>query len=638
MRKVYLNNIPRTEALERFLREVEIPRKEEEVPLREALGRVTSRPVTAALSMPGFHSAAMDGIAVSSVKTFNASDQNPLRLKKGKDFAFIDTGNPLPKGCDAVIKIEEVHFPDVDDETAEILAPAGPWQHVRPVGEDVVAGELIVSSHHRLRPADLGALAAGGISSIKVLKKPSIVVIPTGSDLVPAHGKRPPGAVPDFNSIAIEAYLKDWGAKPTVRPIVEDDFSALSEAIQEASINADMVLIIAGSSAGRKDYTYHVIKELGHVFVHGVATKPGKPTILGMVNDKPAVGLPGYPVSAYMSLDWFVRPQINRYLGQAENSESTENKMKARLGRRVVSSMGSEEHVRMSAGFVNGGYVATPLARGAGVTMSMVRAEGLLIIPPESLGYEQDEEVELQLLKPASAIKKNLLVAGSHDLIIDLLATAVREKNPELSLSSAHVGSMGGIVAVGGGRAHFAGIHLFDPESGEYNIPYVKRYLSSMETVLMTLAYRTQGWIVPKGNPDKVEGPSEIATQKLLFVNRQKGAGTRLLFDHLLKESGIDKSRIRGYRREEHTHLNVAAAVAAETARVGLGILPAAAAFSLDFVPVGEERYDLLMTRSFFESPNGKLIVNIITDRDFIRKVENMGGYSMREAGMVRES
>lgn len=635
MRKVYLNNIPKKEALELFLEGVEIPRKEEEVPLREALGRVTSRPVTAALSMPGFHSAAMDGIAVSSMKTFNASDQTPLRLKKGDDFIFVDTGNPLPRACDAVIKIEDVHFPDSDDETAEILTPAGPWQHVRPVGEDVVAGELIVSSHHRLRPADLGALAAGGISSVKVLKKPSIIIIPTGSDLVPADGTRPPGSVPDFNSIAIEAYLKDWGAKPTVWQIVEDDIHALSEAIQKASDKADMVLIIAGSSAGRKDYTYHVIKELGEVFVHGVATKPGKPTILGKIENKPAVGLPGYPVSAYMSLGWFVRPLINRYLGQSENTGET---MNARLGRRVVSAMGSEEHVRMTAGFVNGEYVAAPLTRGAGVTMSLVRADGILIIPPESLGYEQNTEVTLHLLKPASKVKKNLLVTGSHDLIIDLLATAVRERNPELSLSSAHVGSMGGIVAVSGGRAHFAGIHLFDPESGEYNIPYVRRYLSSMETVLMTLAYRTQGWIVPKGNPDKVEGPSEIATQKLLFVNRQKGAGTRLLFDHLLKKSGIDKSEIRGYRREEHTHLNVAAAVAAETAQVGLGILPAAAAFSLDFVPVGEERYDLLMTRSFYESPAGKLIGEIITNRDFIRKVENLGGYSMREAGILRET
>lgn len=629
---MYLNNIPRQEALERFLREVEIPRKEEEVPVREALGRVTSRPVTAALSMPGFHSAAMDGIAVSSAKTFGASDQNPLRLEKGEGFSFVDTGNPLPAGCDAVIKIEEVHFPN--DETAEILAPAKPWQHVRAVGEDVVAGELIVSSHHRLRPADLGALAAGGIASIKALQKPSVAVIPTGSDLVPADGTRPPGSVPDFNSIAIEAYLREWGAAPLVSRIIEDDLEALLSAVGEATDKADVVLIIAGSSAGRKDYTYHVVKELGDVFVHGVATKPGKPTILGRVHDKPVVGLPGYPVSAYMSLDWFVRPLLNRYLGQAETKKE---KMTARLGRRVVSTMGSEEHVRMSVGFVGDRHVAVPLTRGAGVTMSLVRADGLLIIPPESLGCEQDEDVEIHLFRPAAAIRNNLLATGSHDLIIDLLATAIRERNPEMSLSSAHVGSMGGISAVAAGRTHFAGIHLFDPESGEYNIPYVKRHLHRMETVLVTLAYRMQGWIVPPGNPDKVKGPAEIAGKSLLFVNRQKGAGTRLLLDHLLKENGIDRSEIQGYGREEHTHLNVAAAVAAETARVGLGILPAAKAFSLDFIPVAEERYDLLMTRDFYDSPAGKLIVEIITDKNFIRKVENMGGYSMREASMLRE-
>jgi putative molybdopterin biosynthesis protein len=632
MRKVYLSNTPRQEALEIFLAGTEIPRRTETLAVYEALGRVTAGPVFARLSMPGYHAAAMDGIAVQAEKTFGASDQAPLILDPDNGYRSVNTGGPLPTGFNAVIKIEEIQM--LDDSRIEILAPATPWQHVRAVGEDVVAGELIVPARHKLRPQDLGALLAGGITEVSLLVKPGVTIIPTGSEVVNPGEERKKGSVPDFNSTVIASYLLEWGAEPFIHRIVPDDPQEIKKAISEALEKSDLVIINAGSSAGEKDYTYPVIEELGEVFLHGVATRPGKPTILGRARNKPLIGLPGYPVSAFMSLEWFVQPLIFRYLGLPVPERE---KLPVTLGRRVTSELGVEEFVRMTVGYVNGRYIANPLTRGAGVTMSLVRADGLLVIPNNSLGFEQDETVDIELYRPRGELRHNLLAAGSHDLIIDLLATALKERDPRVSLSSAHLGSMGGIAAIGRGQAHLAGVHLFDPETKTYNWPYINKLFPGEKMHLVNLAYRMQGWIVPAGNPDRVDSINRLADSELNFINRQRGAGTRLLFDHLLQEAGLSPGRISGYEREEHTHLNVAAAVAAGTAQIGLGILPAAKAFALDFIPVVEERYDLLLSDSFCKSREAELLMEIIRDQDFRRQVESLGGYSMREAGQTIE-
>ncbi len=628
MRKVYLSNTPRKEALELFLNKVEIPRSMEIIAVAESTGRVTSEPVFARLSMPGYHAAAMDGIAVRAESTFGASDQNPLILKPEDDYCYINTGGPLPADFNAVIKIEDIQ--PFDDESVEILNPATPWQHVRAVGEDVVAGEIIVQAKHRLKPPDLGALLAGGISEVRVLKKPKVAIIPSGSEVIEPGRERKPGSVPDFNSTVIASYLHEWGAEPEIMPIVPDEPANIRTAVTAALEIHDLIIVIAGSSAGAKDFTFTVIEELGEVFLHGVATRPGKPTILGQANNKPVIGLPGYPVSAYMSLEWFVQPLLCRYLGlpvpQREKHPVT-------LGRRIISEIGVEEFIRMTVGYVDGRYMANPLTRGAGVTMSMVRADGLLVIPPNSLGFEQDETVDIELYRPLSELRCNLLAAGSHDLIIDLLGTALKERDPQVNITSSHLGSMGGIAAIGRGQAHLAGVHLFDPDTKEYNQSYIRKMLPDKKTHLVNLTYRMQGWIVPRGNPEGINRIEDLAEKKLAFINRQKGAGTRILFDHLLQEAGLSAKDIYGYEREEHTHLNIAAAVAAGTARVGLGILPAAKAFDLDFVPLIEERYDLLLSDSFYTSKEANLLLDIITDPLFQKQVEDMGGYSMRDAG-----
>ncbi len=630
MRKVYLSNTPRQEALDIFMGQVNIARRTEKLALKELLGRITSKPVFARLSMPGYHAAAMDGIAVRAESTFGASDQNLYKLKPETNYSNINTGSPLPAGFNAVIKIEEIQM--LEDDSVEIITPATPWQHVRAVGEDVVAGELIVSAGHCLRPPDLGALIAGGITEVEVIAKPRAAVIPSGSELIEPGKERKQGSIPDFNSTVIAAYLSEWGAEPTVMPIVPDDPVKIKAALISALAKNDLVIINAGSSAGEKDYTYKVIEEIGEVFIHGVSSRPGKPTILGKAESKPVIGLPGYPVSAYMSLEWFVQPLIFRCLGLPVPERK---KIAVTLGRRLTSEVGVEEFVRMSVGHVGDRYVANPLTRGAGVTMSLVRADGLLIIPANSLGFEQDETVEIELYRPQNEIHNNLLAAGSHDLIIDLLGTALKENYPIMSLTSSHLGSMGGITAIGHDQAHLAGIHLFDPATKDYNRPYIRKMLPDREVHLVNLTYRMQGWIVPKGNPDGIEKIEDLVNKKIAFINRQKGAGTRILFDHLLTEAGLSPDNISGYEREEYTHLNVAAAVAAGTAGVGMGILPAAKAFDLDFIPLVEERYDLLLSDLFYKSSEAGILLKIILDKSFQLKIEKLGGYSMRDAGKV---
>lgn len=630
MRKIYLEDTPLLEAQTKLLQSVRFAEKIETIPTQKALGRVTAEAIFAKVSMPNYHASAMDGIAVKAEKTHGADEQHPLRLKMGEDYVIVDTGDPIPPGFDAVIMIE--HIQQIDDQTVEILEPVAPWQHIRPIGEDVVVGEMIVPARHQLRPVDLGALLAGGNVMIPVLQQPRVAVIPTGSELIPPSEQVAEGEIIEFNGTVFSAYLQEWGAEPLYRGIVKDDFALIKQEVAKAAREADIVLLNAGSSAGTEDFTFHVIEQLGEVLTHGVATRPGKPVVVGIVEGTPVIGLPGYPVSAYLALEWFARRLIHQYYGLIPQERQT---IKAKLGRRVVSVMGAEDFVRMTIGCIDGQYVANPLTRAAGVTMSMVRADGLLRIPPGHLGYEQGEEAEIELYRPLQQIAQTVVVTGSHDLSIDVLHSLWRESDPGRFLVSSHVGSMGGILAIQKNEAHLAGVHLFDDATGTYNIPFIEKFVGQKEVLLLQLVYRQQGWIVQKGNPLNIKTIADLAKSGVTYINRQRGAGTRLLFDHLLKKEKINREQIYGYTREAVSHLSVAAAVAGGTADVGLGIYSAAAAMGLDFIPVAEERYDLLMSKSFFESADGQKLLQVIRSPKFALQVEALGGYSCRDSGMI---
>ncbi|MFT9600413.1 molybdopterin biosynthesis protein [Mesobacillus sp.] len=625
-RKIYLEDKPRAQARNEVLAAFDLPHEKEWIPAAGALGRITAEPVFANVSMPFYHASAMDGIAVNAEDTYEAHEQRPLHLKLGEQFEYVDTGNAIPPQYNAVIMVENIQV--IDDETIEIIEPATPWQHIRPIGEDIVQEEMLFTQGHQLRPADLGALLAAQVTEVAVVKKPLVTIIPTGNELVSADSSLSSGRIIEFNGTVFSNYVEGWGGQPYLHPIVKDEPEKIREALLEAVETSDIVVINAGSSAGSKDYTVHILEELGTVFTHGVATRPGKPVILGKIKDKVVVGVPGYPVSAYMALEWFVRPLVCKYLGIPEPQRP---KLEVKLGRRIVSTMGAEDFVRMNIGYVDGQFVANPLTRAAGVTMSLVRADGLLVVPPEELGYEQGDIVEVELYRPVEEIKNAIVFSGSHDLTIDLLSSQLKRQRTDMKIISSHVGSMAGLMAIRKGEAHVAGIHLLDPETKEYNVTYVKKFLAGQDAVLYPFLKRTQGWLLPKGNPLGIESVSDIASKGADYANRQKGAGTRILFDLLLKEAGLSADDVNGYDREMFSHLSVAAEVKGNDNAAGLGIFPAARAMGLDFIPVADENYDLLMTKAFFDSEKGIWLRSVIQSEAFKAEVAKIGGYAVVE-------
>jgi putative molybdopterin biosynthesis protein len=625
-RKVYLEDKPRLLARDEILEAFQLTPEPECIPAEQALGRVTAEPIFARVSMPHYHASAMDGIAVVAEQTYSAHEQNPLRLTLGEGFRFVDTGNSIPSPYNAVIMIE--HVDEIDENTVEIIEPATPWQHIRPIGEDIVQEEMLFPQGHILRPADLGVLLAAKQTVIPVVKKPVVTIIPTGNELVEAESDLSSGKIIEFNGTVFSSFVKDWGGEPKLHKIVKDEPEQIKKALLDAVETSDIIVINAGSSAGSKDYTVHIIGELGTVFTHGVAARPGKPVILGEINGKIVVGVPGYPVSAYLALEWFVRPLVCKYLQIPEPKRQT---LKVKLGRRIVSGMGAEDFVRMNIGYVNGQFVANPLTRAAGVTMSYVRADAILIVPTNISGYEQGETAEVELLRPLDEIKNSILFVGSHDMTIDLLSSQLKRKRTDMNIVSSHVGSMAGIMAIKKGEAHVAGIHLLDPETKEYNLSYVNKVLAGLDVVLYPFLKRKQGWILPKGNPLEIHHVSDIVEKHADFVNRQKGAGTRILFDLLLREADLTSEQITGYDREMFSHLAVAAEVKGNEHAAGLGIYPAAKAMDLEFLPISDEEYDLVMTRSFYESESGGLMLEIIQSEAFKQQVDKIGGYVVVE-------
>ncbi len=634
--KKYLDNVPLEQASAKYhsaLRAANFggPLAGERVPMGDSLGRVTAEAVVAKLSSPFYHSAAMDGAAVKFIDTFGAAETRPKRLRVPDEAVFIDTGDPLPQGFNAVIMIEDVE--KISESEIEILKPATPWQHVRLVGEDIVATELIIPENHVIRPVDMAAMIASGHTEVLVRKRPVVSIIPTGSELVEPGSELHTGDIIDFNSTMLSAMATECGAHSVQRHSVRDEAALLKKSISEALSGSNLVVINAGSSAGREDITSDVISELGEVVVHGVAIKPGKPVILGIVKGKPVIGIPGYPVSAVLTFNLFVKPIIAALLGLRSAGPDT---VTAQLSKQMAATLGQEEFVRVKLGSVAGRLIATPVARGAGSLMSLVRADGIVRIPAESEGIAAGHPVTVELLRSAREIENTIVCIGSHDNALDVLANQLKKKYPEFSLSSAHVGSMGGLLALKRGEAHLAGTHLLDEETGEYNISYLKKMLPGKKTVLVNLVYRTQGFIVPKGNPKSIRGFHDLARPDVVFVNRQAGAGTRLLTDLYLKKLQIDPRAVKGYDHEEYTHMAVAAAVLSGAADTGLAVLSAAQALGLDFVPVARERYDLAIPQEFYDEPMVQALLAIVReDKAFRDQITGMGGYDVSETGNV---
>ncbi len=631
-RNVYIGNTDIKEAIKMYSEKLNIDDKPkwEYVKPWEAYGRITWEGVFAKYSSPNYNASAMDGIAVRYKKTLEATETNPVKLKKDEDYKIIDTGDPIREPFNSVIMIEDVV--EIDENTVEIISPAFPWQHVRQIGEDIVAGEMIIPSKHKIRPVDVGGIISGGVEKIKVYQKPKVGIIPTGTEIVDLGKDLEEGDIIESNSRIFQGLVLEYGGEPNRYQPVVDEYQLIKKAVEKAVEENEVTIINAGSSAGTEDYTRDIIAELGEVVVHGLAIKPGKPAILGIVKGKPVIGIPGYPVSAYFVFENIAREIIKKYLGELKEEKGY---IKATLARRIVSNLKQEEYVRIKLGKVDNKIIATPLKRGAGVTMSLINADGVLTIPKEYEGIEKGETVKIELMTDIKDIENTIVSIGSHDLIIDLMRDELHRKYPEFSISSAHTGSMGGIMALRNDETHIAPIHLLDEKSGEYNEAFIKKYFKGRKIAYIKGVKRQQGLIVQKGNPKNIKTFKDIDNKDIVFINRQKGSGTRILTDYLIKENNMDRSRIMGYDREGNTHMSVSSSVASMTADVGIGVYSAAQIMGNDFIEITEEEYDFALDVKLLEDKKIQKFISILKNEDFRKRLEKLGGYNTESSGEV---
>src|SRR6202522_1735463 len=604
-----------------------------DVAIGEAAGLVTAAPVWATRSSPPFDAAAMDGIAVRAADTLGASETTPVLLAPG-DYDVVDTGDPMPAGRDAVVMREHAHYVAVrgDAAHAELRAAVPPYQHVRSIGEDVSAGELLLPEGHRLRAVDLAAAAASGATQVSVRRRPLVLILPTGDKVRPIGTEPGPGEILDTNSLMLAAQARQagWGAR--CLPIEPDDPERIAAVVTEAAPQCDLLIIIAGSSAGRDDYTAAGVSQTGTLAGHGRGGAPGHPVVLGVVGRTPVLGAPGYPVSAALTFDIFAEPLLSSLSGAPPRQRP---RTPARLARKLASPLGMDDWVRVRLGVVGGTMVATPLPRGAGVLTSLVRADGLLVVPAGVEGHHAGSTVPVELLRGLDEISGTIVAIGSHHPVLHHPAPAPRSDDAMVTLASSNVGSLGGLVALRDGLCHIAGSHLLDPATGEYTVPYVDRVFgaAAAEVAIVRLVHREQGLLVAPGNPLGIAGIKDLTRPGLRYVNRQRGAGTRVLLDHELGKLGMDPGAIEGYPREEPTHLAVAAAIAVGRADAGLGVMAAAKPFGLGFVPVTTEPYDLVIAPGALDSPQLAPLWSLLRSDHFQSAVTDLGGYSAKEMG-----
>ena len=624
MKHNYLNNTELCEAKKLYFDAVEsvgFAYKTEKIATVNAHGRTLAEAVYAKICSPHYNASAMDGIAVNAADTYGACENTPIVLNENQ-YTVVDTGDPLPDGTDAVVMVEDVT--ENDDGSVKLISAVHPWQNVRQVGEDICMGDMIAATGTVITPYLCGAFLAGGVTTVSVKKPPLVGIIPTGDEIVKPTETPGKGEIIEFNSAIFSSMLKEWNAESIVYDIVKDKKDLLLDAVRKAADECDAVLVLAGSSAGRDDYTSTVISQLGEVLVHGVAVKPGKPAVLGIIGNTPVIGLPGYPVSAIVVMDEFVKSLVDIYLNRPQAAAET---VTAVLSKRVVSSLKYREYVRVSLGKIGDEFFAVPLPRGAGVISSFTKASGILEISQNLEGIEAGEKVTVRLLKSRAEIENAVIVTGSHDPLIDEIADILLKSGSGVGVLSSHVGSMGALSAVKGSQAHLGAIHLLDGDSGIYNEKYVRQYFPDGGAVIVKGVGRVQGLMVKKGNPHNIKTVADLKNRK--YVNRQRGAGTRVLFDWLLKENGIAPEEIDGYRNEEFTHTAVAALIAAGNADAGMGIYSAAKMYDLDFIPIRNEEYDFLVNEKYIDTPAVKAFLDVLKSDEFKKRLEKMGGYSL---------
>lgn len=625
-RNIYIDNTDLETALLMVETSFSLAPTSEIISVKDSLGRVIFNSIFAKTSSPSYSASAMDGIYLFAKKTHSASETTPIYLTHGEDFIYVNTGEPLNyKNGDSVVMIEDV-IP-LEENKIKLYKSSAPWDNIRIIGEDIIQGQLILRENHTIVPQDFSALISAGIKEIEVLKKPSIAILPTGNEVVDIFKEKnlsTEGKVIDSNSYMFSAMIQEWGGNPLILDRSSDDKEILKSKILSAIDKSDILIINAGSSAGSKDFTRVAIEELGEVLLHGVAIKPGKPIVVGKIRDKLVLGIPGYPVSAYLSLEIFLKPLMEKITKTKKSSQYVE----ATLSKDIFSSLKYKEFIRVTLSYIEGTLVATPLTRGAGITMSLVKADGILEIPKNSEGISKGTKISVRLLKPLSEIENYLVSIGSHDIVMEHIADKIK-------LVSTHTGSFGGVLAIKNKTTHIAPIHILDEKTGTYNIEVLKKYFPDGDIALIKGVKRVQGIMVEKGNPHNIKNISDLTKPEVLFANRQRGAGTRILLDYCLNMDNIQGKNILGYEKEFTTHLEVAMAIKSKLANVGLGIKEAATIADLDFIPIKDEEYDFLVEKKNLNTSNIIEFISFLKSEYFERVISKIDGYSLSNPGKI---
>lgn len=601
-----------------------VPQKET-ISVYDSLHRIAFSSVYAKVSSPSYNASAMDGVTTKSVLTENASEKTPITIQK-ENYVQVNTGNVIPDQFDTVIMIEDIVLNE--DQSITIIKSHGLYENIRPIGEDIAMGDMILPKNTIITPIHIAALLAGGIRQIDVIQKPRVAIIPTGDEIITDIDKLEKGKIVDSNSYFMKNELLTINASPTIFDVCKDNYSTLEKTILKATYDFDLILIGAGSSAGTKDYANLVIKNNGELLVHGISIKPGKPTIIGMINNTPVIGIPGYPVSTYISFDLIVKTLIAH---MTSLRPSPRIKVKAKVSKKIYSSLKNKEYIRVQLGNVNGELIATPLARGAGITMSLVRADGLLIIDRLNEGYVKGDFVDVLLLKNDVDVSNTLVSIGSHDVLLDIVNDLM--SNNGFHLSSSHVGSFSGVLSMKNNEAHIAPVHILDKD-GNYNEMLIDQYLSK-DYHLVKGVSRIQGLYLKKGNKKNIKSFEDLMRKDVNFVNRQKGSGTRILFDYLLDKMKINPDNINGYSYELTTHTLVAASVLDERYDTGLGVKSVAALYDLDFIEIANEEYDFLVHKDTLELESYKQFIQVLQSCEFKEKLDTLGGYKIENIGTI---
>ena len=633
-RNIYLHILPLTEAHtiidELPIRSLPI----RSIPTHESVGHVLAKTLHAHVSSPNHHSAAMDGIAVQAHHTYSAREDNPLLLTEGKHFTYINTGNPMPEGYDAVIMIE--HIVKESDTSVWIESPAYKWQHVRKIGEDIIATQLVLPQFHTISPQDIGYILTAGIFDVPVYDDARVCIIPTGDELLSVESRTLPqqGEVIESNSHVLKALLQHFTQSVTITPRVHDTQEGIIQALESAiQDNYDCILLCAGSSAGSKDFAKTAIERVGKVLFHGIKAMPGKPTMLGIANSIPIIGVPGYPGSTSICFEKIISPLLQKI---THKLPPTKEYIQGHLVQDIPSRLGIEEYIKVRLGKINDLYIAIPLPKATGSTRTVSLAEGICTIPSHKEGLNSNETIDIEVYIPKSHIENTIVCIGSHDDSLDTIDAFLRASTP-YRLCTVHTGSMGGIYALKNQTAHCAGMHLLDKEQQDFTIPYLNKYLPHHSFILYTIAMRDQCLYVQKGNPKNIWNLRDIIENNAVFINRQHGSGTRLLLDSLLEQEGLSPQDIQGYHTEEYSHLATALHVATGHADCALGIYSAGNSLGLECIPIAQERYELVIPKQYAQMPSLEALYTCICSATYKNYLTALGGYNTDLTGTIRE-